>query len=79
MNDTICAISTPLAPGAISIIRMSGLDAIKIANKVYNGKDLEKVDDHTINYGYIYDGNELIDEVFSKYYELLGLSDADIF
>lgn len=63
MNDTICAISTPLAPGAISIIRMSGLDAIKIANKVYNGKDLEKVDDHTINYGYIYDGNELIDEV----------------
>lgn len=63
MNDTICAISTPLAPGAISIIRMSGSDAISIANKVFQGKNLEKVDDHTINYGHIYDGDELIDEV----------------
>ena len=63
MNDTICAISTPLAPGAISIIRMSGSDAISIANKVFIGKNLEKVDDHTINYGHIYDGDELIDEV----------------
>ena len=63
MNDTICAISTPLAPGAISIIRMSGSDAISIANKVFIGKDLENVDDHTINYGHIYDGDELIDEV----------------
>ncbi len=63
MNDTICAISTPLAPGAISIIRMSGSGAISIANKVFVGKDLEKVNDHTINYGHIYDGDELIDEV----------------
>jgi len=63
MNDTICAISTPLAPGAISIIRISGSDAIRIANKVFIGKDLEKVDDHTINYGHIFDGDELIDEV----------------
>ena len=63
MNDTICAISTPLAPGAISIIRMSGSDAISIANKVFIDKDLEKVNDHTINYGHIYDGDELIDEV----------------
>ena len=63
MNDTICAISTPLAPGAISIIRMSGSDAVSIANKVFIGKDLENVDDHTINYGHIYDGDELIDEV----------------
>ena len=63
MNDTICAISTSLAPGAISIIRMSGSDAISIANKVFIDKDLEKVNDHTINYGHIYDGDELIDEV----------------
>jgi len=63
MNDTICAISTPLAPGAISIIRISGSDAIRIANKVFIGKNLEKVDDHTINYGHIFDGDELIDEV----------------
>lgn len=63
MNDTICAISTPLAPGAISIIRMSGSEAISIANKVFIGKNLEKVNDHTINYGHVYDGDELIDEV----------------
>ena len=63
MNDTICAISTPLAPGAISIIRMSGSEAIRIANKVFIGKNLEIVDDHTINYGHIFDGDELIDEV----------------
>ena len=43
MNDTICAISTPLAPGAISIIRMSGSESISIANKVFKGKNLEKV------------------------------------
>ena len=63
MNDTICAISTPLAPGAISIIRMSGSDSIRIANKIFKGKNLEKVYDHTINYGHIFDGDELIDEV----------------
>lgn len=63
MNDTIAAISTPLATGAISIIRMSGLESIEIANKIFKGKDLTKVADHTINYGHIYDGDELIDEV----------------
>ena len=63
MNDTIAAISTPLATGAISIIRVSGQDSIKIANKIFIGKDLEKVNDHTINYGHIYDKKELIDEV----------------
>ena len=63
MNDTITAISTTLGVGAISIIRVSGNDAIKIVNKIFKGKDLEKVDTHTINYGYIMDGNTKIDEV----------------
>ena len=63
MNDTIAAISTTLGVGAISIIRVSGNDAIKIVNKIFKGKDLEKVDTHTINYGYIMDGNTKIDEV----------------
>ena len=63
INDTIAAISTPLATSAISIIRVSGQDSIKIANKIFIGKDLEKVNDHTINYGHIYDKKELIDEV----------------
>lgn len=63
MNDTIAAISTALGVGAISIIRVSGNDALKIVNKIFKGKDLTKVESHTINYGYIYDGEELIDEV----------------
>lgn len=63
MNDTIAAISTALAKGAISIIRVSGDEAIEIVNKIFNGKDLKQVSDHTINYGHIYDEDILIDEV----------------
>ena len=63
MNDTIAAISTALGVGAISIVRMSGKDSISIANSIFSGKDLEKVATHTINYGFIKDKDELIDEV----------------
>lgn len=63
MNDTIAAISTALGVGAISIIRVSGKEAISIVNKVFEKKDLEKVDSHTIHYGHIVDKNEVIDEV----------------
>ena len=63
MNDTIAAISTALGVGAISIIRVSGEESINIVNKIFNGKDLTKVDTHTINYGHIIDNNEIIDEV----------------
>jgi tRNA modification GTPase len=63
MEDTIAAISTALGVGAISIVRISGNDAIKIANKVFKGIDLTTVSSHTINYGHIYEGNEEIDEV----------------
>ena len=63
MNDTICAISTSLGIGAISIIRLSGKEAIKIANKLFKGDNLLKVKTHTIHYGYIKDKEELIDEV----------------
>ena len=63
MNDTIAAISTALGVGAISIIRVSGDNAIEIVNKIFKGKDLTKVDTHTINYGNIIDKNEIIDEV----------------
>ncbi len=63
MNDTIVAISTALGVGAISIIRISGKDAIKIVNSIYKGKDLTKVDNNTINYGHIVNDNEIIDEV----------------
>lgn len=62
-EDTIVAIATKLGVGAISIIRVSGKDAIPLVNKIFSGKDLEKVDTHTINYGYIKKENEKIDEV----------------
>ena len=63
MDDTIVAISTALGVGAISIIRVSGNESISTVNKIFKGKDLEKVDSHTINYGKIVDDNQEIDEV----------------
>ena len=63
MNDTICAIATAQGVGAISIIRVSGEESTKIVNKIFQGKDLTKVESHTINYGHIIDNNEVIDEV----------------
>ncbi len=63
MNDTIVAISTALGEGAISIIRVSGDDAINIVNNIFKGKDLSKVSSHTINYGHIIYNDEIIDEV----------------
>ena len=63
MNDTIVAISTTMGVGAISIIRLSGREAISMVNKSFKGKNLEEVATHTINYGHIYDNDELIDEV----------------
>ena len=62
MNDTICAISTTLGVGAISIIRVSGKNAIEKVNNITN-IDLTKKKSHTISYGYIKNNNEIIDEV----------------
>ena len=63
MYDTIASIATPLGIGAISIIRISGKDAIKIVNNLFKEKELEKVSTHTIHYGHIIAKNEIIDEV----------------
>ena len=62
MNDTICAISTTLGVGAISIIRVSGKDAIKKVNNITN-IDLTQKESHTINYANIQNNDEIIDEV----------------
>ena len=62
MNDTICAISTAVGIGAISIVRVSGEDAINIVNKIFDS-DLTKYPSHTINYGHIIEDNNTIDEV----------------
>lgn len=63
MEDTICAISTSIGIGAISIVRVSGPESIDIVNKIFKGKDLTKVDSHTINYGHIVDNDTIVDEV----------------
>ena len=67
--DTITAISTPLGEGAIGIVRLSGTDAVAIANKVFKGKNLESVTSHTINYGHIVENDETIDEVMVDVYK----------
>lgn len=63
--DTIAAISTPVGEGAISIVRLSGDEAIKIADKLFSGKNLYEVNSHTLHYGKIVNPNndEVIDEV----------------
>lgn len=63
MFDTIAAISTTMGVGAISIVRVSGDKAIEIVNKMFKGSDLSKVESHTINYGFIMDKTEKVDEV----------------
>ena len=62
MEDTIVAISTALGVGAISIIRVSGNDALNIVNKIYD-KDITKYKSNTINYGHIINDKKIIDEV----------------
>lgn len=63
--DTIAAISTPMGEGAISIVRLSGEEAVAIANNFFKGPDLTKVASHTINYGHFMDPKteQVIDEV----------------
>ena len=63
MDDTICAISTALGVGAISIIRVSGEEAINKVANLFDGKNLNEVKSHTIHYGHIISNGEIIDEV----------------
>ena len=63
MEDTIAAISSNVGNGAISIIRLSGPKAIEIVSRIFKGKNLREVHSHTINYGFIMDKKEAIDEV----------------
>ncbi|MDD3191221.1 MAG: tRNA uridine-5-carboxymethylaminomethyl(34) synthesis GTPase MnmE, partial [Bacilli bacterium] len=63
MNDTIVAVATALANQAISIIKISGEDAIPIVQSVWKGTNLTKQASHTIHYGYIVDKTAVLDEV----------------
>lgn len=61
-NDTIAAIATSMGRSAVNIIKISGPKSISIVSKIFT-KDLSKLEPNTINYGFIKEGNELIDEV----------------
>ena len=66
-SDTIAAIATAMSPSGIGIIRLSGDESLEIIDKIYrsksNSKKISDCPSHTIHYGYIYDGEEMIDEV----------------
>ena len=61
-NDTIAAIATSMGRSAVNIIKISGPESISIVSKIFT-KDLSKLEPNTINYGFIKEDNELIDEV----------------
>ncbi|WP_017547443.1 tRNA uridine-5-carboxymethylaminomethyl(34) synthesis GTPase MnmE [Salinicoccus carnicancri] len=66
--ETISSISTPVGEGAIAIVRLSGIDAVEIADTLYKGAGpLSSVDSHTINYGHIVDPEtgESVEEVMA--------------
>ncbi|WP_154856348.1 tRNA uridine-5-carboxymethylaminomethyl(34) synthesis GTPase MnmE [Cyclobacterium xiamenense] len=63
VDDTIVALATPQGVGAIAVIRLSGKEAIQMANRVFFGKNLEVQASHTIHFGTIRDGDRIIDEV----------------
>ncbi len=69
INETIAAIATPPGEGAIGIIRLSGEKAITIADTIFAGKKLNAQQSHTLHFGKIVDGKEVIDEVVVSLYK----------
>ena len=66
-GDTIAAIATAMTASGIGIVRISGDDSMEIIGKIYRSKNgkkkIKEVKTHTIHYGYIYDGDQMVDEV----------------
>ena len=66
-NDTIAAIATAMSDSGIGIVRISGDEAIDVADKIFRSvnpdKKLKNVKSHTVHYGFIYDGDTFLDEV----------------
>lgn len=52
-QDTIVALATPPGVGAIGVIRLSGNEAIEIADKIFTGKKLSPQESHTAHFGHI--------------------------
>lgn len=66
-GDTIAAIATGMTNSGIGIVRISGNEAFHIIDKIYQSKNgkkkISEMESHTVHYGYIVDGNQIIDEV----------------
>jgi len=62
-DDTIVALSTPAGSSAVAVVRLTGLMAVDIVQKVWKGTNLPSASSHTVHYGFIMDSNTLIDEV----------------
>ena len=64
-NDTIAAIATALSPSGISIVRISGPEAVSVASRVFQGASLASCESHTVHYGHILNpaDGRVIDEV----------------
>jgi len=62
-QEVICALATPSGVGAIGVIRVSGLGAIAMVNSVFKGKNLANAESHTVHFGTINAGEQIIDEV----------------
>ena len=67
MEDTIAAVATAMAPSGIGIVRISGPEAVAVADRLYRGKKkekrLENMKSHTIHYGWIVEQEQVLDEV----------------
>ncbi|MEO7922066.1 MAG: tRNA uridine-5-carboxymethylaminomethyl(34) synthesis GTPase MnmE [Chitinophagaceae bacterium] len=68
-DDTIVALATPPGVGAIGIIRLSGPQAIAIANELFPSKDLQQQFSHTLHVGFLKDGETVLDEVVISLYK----------
>ena len=69
-TETIAAIATGMSNSGIGIVRISGDQAFEIIDRIYRNKqgkpgNLKAAKSHTVHYGYIYDGDEMIDEVLT--------------
>ena len=63
VDDTIVALSTPPGMGALAVIRLSGKEAVPVVDRVFFGQQLAKQSSHTIHFGTIRSGGEVVDEV----------------
>jgi tRNA modification GTPase len=68
-QEAICALATPSGVGAIAVIRISGAETFSIVNQLFRGKDLTKVETHTVHFGTIREDNVIVDEVLAAVFK----------